>query len=140
MEILDAAGDGTGAGPSTCLDLNAANTSPNNAVGGNGTGFKLTNNLGSFTIEGMGPSTPSAFLGPRNQSNGVSPATITAAGAGGFTSSSGCADSSALTAEASSSNKSVASYYQIAEKPAGDAADILYVAEGNRADQTKATI
>ena len=87
FEILNSSGDGT-ALPSTCLDLNSGNTSPNNAVGGGGTGFKLTNNAGTFTIEGLGASTPSAFLGPKNQSNGASPATITAAGT--FTNSAGC--------------------------------------------------
>lgn len=141
VEILNVAGDGTGAaGLSTCLDLNSGNTSPNNAVGGNGTGFKLTNNKGTFSIEGMGASTPSAFLGPRNQSNGVSPATITAAGAGGFTSSVGCANSSAITAEiSSSSEKSVMTYEQKAEMPIITAEDILYVGDGNSADQTNAT-
>src|SRR6185369_7666558 len=97
FEVLNAAGDGLGVGPSTCLDLNAANTSPNNSVGGNGTHYKLTNNFGTYAIEGL-VGTPSAFLGPRNQSNGITPATITAAGAGGFVASAGCTDSSALAA------------------------------------------
>jgi len=96
FEVLNSGGDGTGAGPTTCLDLNSGNTSPNNSVGGNGTHFKLTNNLGAFNIEGMGASTPSAFLGPKNQSNGISPATITTGGTGAFTSSAGCTNSTAL--------------------------------------------
>jgi hypothetical protein len=87
LEILNSAGDGTGL-PNTCVDLNSDNTLANNAVGGNGTGFKLTNNAGTFAIEGLGANTPSAFLGPRNQSNGVSPATITTVGT--ITSSAGC--------------------------------------------------
>ena len=59
------------------LDLNSGNTSPNTATGGNGTGFKLTNDslaAANFTVENMGASTPSAFLGSKNSG------TITAAG------------------------------------------------------------
>ena len=108
FELLNSAGDGTGTGPSTCLDLNSGNVvaNRNNAIGAGGAGaFRLTNNLGTFAIEGMGASTPSAFLGPRNLTNGASPATITAGGTlGVFTSSAGCANSTAaptsLTSEA----------------------------------------
>ena len=106
FELLNSSGDGTGAGPSTCLDLNSANivADRNNAIGTAGAGaFRLTNNLGIFQIESMGASTPSAFLGPRNLTNGVSPATITAAGAGAFTSSAGCTDSTAAPTFFSSS-------------------------------------
>ncbi len=93
FEVLNVAGDGT-AQPSTCVDLDADGTAPNNSVGNTATHFKLTNNAtGTFSIEGLGANTPSAFLGPRNQKNGTTPATITANGT--FVSSAGCADSTA---------------------------------------------
>jgi len=72
---------------SICLDLNSGNTSPNTATGGNGTGFRLTNDAGSYSIEGLGANTPAVFLGPRNTG------AITATGT--FTSSAGCANSTA---------------------------------------------
>ena len=70
-----------------CLDLNSSNTSPNTATGGNGTGFRLTNDAGVFNIEGLS-GTPSAFLSPRNNGG-----TVTAAGT--FGTSAGCANSTA---------------------------------------------
>ncbi|HJR05770.1 MAG TPA: Calx-beta domain-containing protein [Pyrinomonadaceae bacterium] len=79
-----------------CLDLNSGNTSPNNSVGGTG-GFKVTNDAGSYAIEGLGASTPSGHLGPKNQSNGASPATITSSGT--FINSAGCTNSTAPVAD-----------------------------------------
>jgi hypothetical protein len=74
-----------------CLDLNSSNTSPNTSTGGTG-GFKLTNDAGTYAIEGLGASTPSAHLSPKN--NG---ATITATGT--FINSAGCTNSTAPVAD-----------------------------------------
>jgi hypothetical protein len=75
-----------------CLDLNAANTSPNTATGGSGQGFRVTNDAGVYSIEGMaaGPQTTAnveLFLEGRNTGP------VTASGA--FIGSSGCAASTA---------------------------------------------
>ncbi|HEX8129724.1 MAG TPA: Calx-beta domain-containing protein [Pyrinomonadaceae bacterium] len=77
---------------SMCLDLNAANTSPNTATGGSGQGFRVTNDAGTYSIEGMGAGAQSAasvqtFLAARNV--GVVTAT------GSFVGSSGCTASTA---------------------------------------------
>jgi hypothetical protein len=90
-------------GTTICLDLNADNNSANRntATGGNGTGFRLTNDAGVYNIEGMaaGPQTGAAvqaFLAARN-TGAVSPSNDGATfPSGSFVGApAGCANSSA---------------------------------------------
>ncbi|HEV2802033.1 MAG TPA: lamin tail domain-containing protein [Pyrinomonadaceae bacterium] len=77
---------------SMCLDLNAANTTPNTATGGNGTGFRLTNDAGTYAIEGLGAQTPSNHLSPKNNNSPVT-------ASGTFVNSAGCTASTAPMAD-----------------------------------------
>jgi hypothetical protein len=119
-----------------CLDLNSGNTSPNNVIGGTG-GFRLDNDAGTYNIEGMGASTPSAFLGPRNQSNGASPATITLVAPSTVGSAVSCATPSLPTAVAPAPDTN---------KTAGNQADLIrssstaYAAAATQADVAKVSV
>jgi hypothetical protein len=82
FEVLSSLGTAGGGNPTICLDLNGANdpAHANTYTGGNGTGFKLTHNAGTFNIAGMVAGAQSAasvqdFLSPGNDN-----LTVTASG------------------------------------------------------------
>jgi hypothetical protein len=109
-------------------------------VGGAGTGFKLTNNAGTFAIEGLGANTPSAFLGPKNQSNGVSPATITSVGA--FVNSAGCANSTAMFMAPPAANQNLFASVDLSKATIDGTAAVHTETNSSiaRADLAKATV
>jgi hypothetical protein len=126
---------------SMCLDLNAGNTSPNTATGGNGTGFRVTQDAGTaYSIDGMaaGPQTAAAvqtFLAARNTGP------VTVSGAAFVGAPGGCANATLPSAMISLSEESARYVGPTADDqpapltPTGNAEDVLYAADGQGANK-----